>query len=294
MRCCCRQTGSVPAQSWAICNRCDGTAQTSAGTIDYDSELRHYHQALLRAIDVRHRDRVLDVGCGAGETTRAVSLMASDGYVLGIDIAILALRRAQRLTREAGLRNVDYVCSDAGRHPFKPALADVAMSRFGTMFFADPVSGFTNIGNALRPSGRLVMIVWQAAHHNAWAVAIHRALVGSETALPETAPGPSAFSLGDANTAEGILRTAGFDDVTFEEVREPVYYGPSVEHAVEFVSRFSNVASALSSQAPGERERVIERVRSAMAAHCTRDGVWFDARAWIVTARSWSQTGGGA
>jgi SAM-dependent methyltransferase len=253
--------------------------------IDYDSELRRHHHALRRAFDVRRRDRVLDIGCGAGQTTRDVALIARDGGVLGIDTAEHALRHARRLTLAAGLRNVDYVCGDAAQPPFQPASVDVAISRFGTMFFADPASAFTNLRGVLRPAARLVMMVWQAAHRNAWAIAIHRALVGGEAASPEPPSGPSLFSLGNASTTEGILRAAAFVDVAFDEVHEPVYYGPDVESAVGFVSRFSSVMGAVESQPAGERERVLGRLRDVMAAHRTRDGVWLDSRAWIVTAR---------
>lgn len=253
--------------------------------IDYDSELRRHRQALRSALDVRRRDRVLAIGYGAGQTTRDAARIARDGRVLGIDTAEDALRNAQRLTRAAGLHNVDYVCGDAAQHPLPPASVDLAISRFGTMFFTDPVSAFINIRGTLRPVGRLVMMVWQAAHRNAWAVAIHRALVGDETASPDPPSGPSAFSLGDANTVAGILRAASFVDVAFEEVHEPVCYGPDVESAVGFVSRFSNVASAVASRPAGERERVLGLLRDVMAAHRTRDGVWLDSRAWIVTAR---------
>jgi hypothetical protein len=129
------------------------------------------------------------------------------------------------------------------------------------------------------------MMVWQAAHRNTWAVAIHRALVDSDIALPETAPGPSAFSLGEEHTVLSILHEAAFVDVEFEPVRAPVYYGPDVETAFAFVAQFSNVVRVLESQTPGQRERTVARLRDTMAAHQTRDGVWFDSRAWIVTAR---------
>jgi SAM-dependent methyltransferase len=254
--------------------------------IDYDSELRRHHQALRRAFDVSPRDRVLDIGCGAGQTTREVAVLARYGTVSGIDTAEEGLHHARRLTLGARLRNVDYVCGDAAQHPFPPASFDVAISRFGTMFFADLVSAFTSIRGALRPGGRLVMMVWQAAHRNAWAVAIHRALVDDETASPEPPPGPSAFSLGDAKTVEDILRATAFVEVGFEDVHEPVYYGPDVESAVGFVSSFSNVTAAIKSQPAVERERVLGRLRDVMAEHRTHDGVWFDSRAWIVTARS--------
>ncbi|MEO6529242.1 MAG: methyltransferase domain-containing protein [Gemmatimonadaceae bacterium] len=257
--------------------------------IDYDSELRRHHHRRRRAFDVHHRDRVLDIGCGTGETTRDAALIATDGRVFGIDTAERALQHARRLTLAAGLRNVDYVCSDASRHPFPPAWVDVVISRFGTMFLADPITAFTSIRGVLRPAGRLVMMVWQAAHRNAWAVAIHRALVDDEAASPEKSSGPSAFSLSDANTVEDILRAAGLVDIAFEQVDEPVYYGPDVESALGFVLRFSTVMVALDSQRADERATSLDRLRDLMVAHRMHDGVWFVSRAWIVTARALTQ-----
>ncbi|MDB4888842.1 MAG: methyltransferase domain protein [Gemmatimonadetes bacterium] len=253
--------------------------------IDYDSELRRHHHAFLRALDVRPRDRALDIGCGAGQTTRDAARIASDGRVLGIDTSESALRNARRLTLAAGLHNVDYLCGDAAQHPLPPASFDLAISRFGTMFFADPVSAFSNIRRTLRPAGRLVMMVWQAAHRNEWAVAIHRALVGDDAASPEPAFGPSPFSLGDVPAVEGILRAAAYSDVEFEEVHEPVYYGRDAESAFRFVCGFSTVMDVVESQPARERERTLERLRDVMDANAARDGVWFDSRAWIIRAR---------
>jgi SAM-dependent methyltransferase len=257
--------------------------------IDYDSELRRHHHALRRALrrafGVRRRDRVLDIGCGAGQTTRDAAAIASDGGVIGIDTAEDALRHARRRTRAAGLRNADYVCGDAARPPFAAASFDAAISRFGTMFFPEPARAFAEIRGVLRPTGRLVMMVWQAARDNAWAVSIHRALVGDETASPEPPPGPSAFSLGDAREVERLLLAAAFVDVAFEAVHERVYYGPDVESAVGFVSRFSSVRDVVAALPAGERERTLARLRDVVAAHRTRDGVWLESRAWIVAAR---------
>ncbi len=138
--------------------------------IDYDSELQRHQDALRRVLNVRRSDRLLDIGCGAGQTTRDAALIASHGRVMGIDIAEHALREARQLTLAAGIRNVDYVRGDAARHPFQPESVDLVISRFGTMFFSDPVSAFTSIRSVLRPAGQLVMMVWQAAQRNAWAV----------------------------------------------------------------------------------------------------------------------------
>jgi hypothetical protein len=96
---------------------------------------------------------------------------------------------------------------------------------------------------------------------------------------------PRAFSLGDPRTVERILETAGFVGVAFEEVHEPVYYGPDVDAALELVLQFSTVQEIAASLTAGERGLALARLREVLDAHRTRDGVWFDSRAWIVAAR---------
>ena len=252
--------------------------------IEYDAELVRHHQILLRALYVLPHDRVLDVGCGAGQTTRAVARMASAGQVLGVDTAESALQQARSVTMDARLRNVEYVRADAGHLPLLKETVDLVISRFGTMFFREPVAAFTDIRECMRPDGRLMMMVWQAAQYNTWAVAIHRALVGDNSAMPESPPGPSAFSFGDPHHVRNTLHSAGVTDVILEAVHEPVYYGADVESALEFVLAFANVKGAMDAQSLNERERTLSRLRCVMVAQRTSDGIWFDSKAWIVKA----------
>ncbi|WP_426503478.1 class I SAM-dependent methyltransferase [Dactylosporangium sp. McL0621] len=225
--------------------------------LDYDAELTRYGAVLRRTWGIRPHDNVLDIGCGAGETTRAAADVASAGHVLGVDVSADAVARA----REAG--GAAYECADAQTYAFAPASFDVAISRFGTMFFAGPVAAFANIGRALRPGGRLVMLVWQAADRNEWAVTLRRAFP-----LPE-----SPFSLADPAP---ILTAAGFAGVACTEVEEPVYYGPDADAALGFVRGFAGAGAAT--------EDALTRLRADLAAHLTGDGVWLGARAWLVTA----------
>ena len=128
------------------------------------------------ACGVRPGDHVIDIGCGTGQTTRQAARLAVAGSTLGIDLSAPAVAQARRLAREDGLRNIAFECADAQVHRFPDHRFDLAISRFGTMFFGDPVAAFTNIGRALHPAGRLVMMVWQAREHNEWQVAIDRIL----------------------------------------------------------------------------------------------------------------------
>ena len=117
----------------------------------YDAELRLHNEHLRAAADVQPSDRVLDIGCGTGLTTREAARAAVDGNVLGVDVSAPMLEWARRLSDEEGLDNIAYEEADAQTYPFPPEHFDLCISRCGTMFFADPVAAFTNIGHALRP-----------------------------------------------------------------------------------------------------------------------------------------------
>jgi ubiquinone/menaquinone biosynthesis C-methylase UbiE len=147
---------------------------------DFDAELRRYHQHLRAAAGVRRADRVLDIGCGTGQTTREAARAAASGSAVGIDISAARLARARRLARAEGLRNIGFVHADAQTHRFPPERFDLAISRFGTMFFADLVGAFTNIGRALRPGARLVQLVWQHSDRQEWDAVIDEVFAGEQ------------------------------------------------------------------------------------------------------------------
>lgn len=121
---------------------------------DYDAELRPHNELLRAAARVGRRDQVLDIGCGTGQTTREAARAADAGSVVGVDVSTPMLERARELSAGQGLTNITYLRADAQIHPFPPTSFDLGISRFGTMFFADPVAAFTNIGQALRPAAR--------------------------------------------------------------------------------------------------------------------------------------------
>ncbi|WP_236710711.1 class I SAM-dependent methyltransferase [Streptomyces sp. 150FB] len=267
----------------------DGARDTEL--FDYDAELRLHNEHFRAAARVGSRDRVLDIGCGTGQTTREAARGAVAGSALGVDISAPMLERARRLSDDQGPPNVTYQQADAQVHRFSPTHFDLCISRFGTMFFADPVAAFTNIGRALRPTARLVLLVWQDRDRNEWASAIRRSLTGgtaTPTATPTPtppAPGPDAFSLADPSITEGILAAAGFTDVSFTDVHEPVYYGPDSATAFDNVLRLLKFQDLLADLDAATAEQARTRLRATLAAHDTGSGVYFDSRAWIVTAR---------
>ena len=260
-----------------------GEGSCGPGPTGYDAELRRHDAVLRRAAGVQLRDHVLDIGCGTGQTTRQAARAARAGSALGVDVSAPAIERARELARAEGLGNVAFVHADAQVHRFAPERFDLAMSRFGTMFFDDPAAAFANLRQALRPAGRLVMMVWQSHERNAWDVAIRHALGAAEG--PVGSEGPDPFSLADPPTVEDILQAAGFAGVAFTDVREPVYYGPDVAAALNWVRGFTCTSRVLDELNPAAAARALGRLREALVAHVTDDGVWFESRAWIVTAR---------
>ena len=139
--------------------------------------------------------------------------------------------------------------------------------------------------SALGPGGRLVMMVWQAQERNEWAISIARALSGEAAEAGGSPAARQPFSLGDPRAVTHLLGSAGFLGTTLEEVHESVWYGPDAEAAFEFVCRFAVVQEAVARLDARRRERALERLRDVLASHRRADGVWFDSRAWIVTAR---------
>jgi len=246
----------------------------------YDAELRRHNEAFRAAVGVGPRDRVLDIGCGAGQTTREAARIALQGSVLGVDVSAELLEVARRRSAQEGVRNVAFEQADAQLRPFPAAGFDLCISRFGVMFFADPVAAFANIGRAMRPEARLVWMVWQGRDRNEWATVIRQAL---EPGVPLPADVPAAFSLGDPAVATDLLRASGFVSLDFAEVHEPVFYGSDVDAACEAVTGLQ-FARDLLARTNAEGDAARRRLRDLLEAHLTPDGVLFDSRAWIITA----------
>jgi SAM-dependent methyltransferase len=249
----------------------------------YDFELRAHHEHLRAAYGIRPADDVVDIGCGTGLTTREAARAAAPGRVVGVDVSERMLERARELTAAERLENIRFELGDAQVHRFDSAGFDVAISRFGTMFFSDPPAAFANIAAALRPEARLVLLVWQPREDNKWLRAIDDAL-GDAARPPQ--PGMDPCSLGDAEANARMLEGAGFAGIRFEDVREPVFYGRDVDAALAVVRGFQDTSAALARLSASEAARTVERLRETLAAHYTDEhGVALDSRSWLITAR---------
>ncbi len=244
----------------------------------FDEEVRLHNERFRAAASVGPRDRVLDIGCGTGLSTREAGRAAVHGSALGVDISAPALELARRLTEQEGLSNVSYLEADAQAHPWPPASFDLCISRFGAMFFADPAIAFAGIGAALRPGARLVLLVWQDIDRNEWASAIRQAL-GAGSAMRA-----DAFSLADPDRVEALL-APGFTDLAFTKVDEPVFYGPDASTACGLVLGLLSVRDFVATLDAAQAGQALQRLRSVVASHDTGAGVYFGSRAWIITAR---------
>jgi len=249
-----------------------------------DTQVRLHHARLLEAAAIGPADQVLDVGCGTGQTTRDAARAAPAGTVLGVDLSTPMLEVARRLSAGEGLRNVTFEQADAQVHDFGPDRFDVAISRFGAMFFDDPVAAFTNIARALRPRARLVLLVWQARERNEWALVFRQALAG-HPGMPELAATGHPFTLADPAQVRRILGAAGFTGVGLADVAQPVFYGDDVDTALALVCSLPASMEQLDGMDEAERARALDRLRTALAAHQTSQGVSLAARSWVITAR---------
>lgn len=242
----------------------------------YDAELQRYNERFRAALAIGPGDRVLDIGCGAGQSTLQAARIAVEGNVLGVDVSEELLQVARGRSAAHPLRNVEFKLGDAQVFDFPPGHFDLCISRFGVMFFADPMVAFAHIGRAMRPGGRLVWLVWQGRDRNEWATAIQGAL------SPGSAPtAAAAFSLADPAVATKMLTAAGFVSIGFADIHEPVFYGPSVDAAYEAVV---GLFVGQGARAKAEADGTLQRLHALVEVHMTPTGVLFDSRAWIITA----------
>ncbi len=251
----------------------------------YDAGIRPYHLRLLEAAAISHDHQVLDIGCGNGQTTRDAARAATEGAALGVDLSSRMLARARELARAQDVTNATFEQADAQVHPFEPARYDVALSRFGAMFFGEPAAAFANIGRAMRPGARLAMLAWQGLEHQEWLQVIRASLaVGRTLPVPPVgAPGPFGFA--DPDTVTAILTASGFESIACESVEEPFRAGADTEDASSFITRLGAVRGLLQGLDDGDRLLALDALRASMAAHDSGDGVQFGSAAWLVSAR---------
>ena len=228
-------------------------------------------------------ERVIDIGCGCGDTTLDLArAVGPAGQVLGVDVSAPMLAVARDRAAEAGLTQAGFQQADVAALRVE-APFDAAFSRFGVMFFADPLAAFVTIGAGLRPGGRLVFVCWRAAAENPWMMV---PLQAAAHVLPEAAPGdplaPGPFAFADAARVRGILRGAGFRNVTVEAF-DTAIGGFDLDEATRLALRVGPLGAALR-DAPHLAPAVKQAVRAALAGFQRADGVFLESATWIVSA----------
>jgi SAM-dependent methyltransferase len=235
--------------------------------------------------------RVLDIGCGFGDTTQRIAcLVGAGGEVVGVDVSPRFIETAVKETGELGVANarfeaLDVEVADLGG-PY-----ELAFSRFGTMFFAGPVRALRNVRAALAPGGRLVMVVWRRRSDNDWlykAQTIVEGIVSRPAEYDEPTCGPGPFSMADADTTSEILVQAGYEDITLRRCDVPIALGKDVQEALDLVMALGPAGEILRLQ--GDRAAHLHgEVRTALEEGLSEfsgpDGLSAPASTWIVSAR---------
>jgi SAM-dependent methyltransferase len=249
----------------------------------FDETMANCHGPFLASADIRTSDRVLDVGCGTGQATRDVARIAVDGSALGVDLSSQMIALARATAAAEGLDNIEFRHADAQIHPFESAEFDIVISRMGSMFFGDPVAAFANLRRALRLAGRLTLLTWQGVADNEWLTEFRAAMAVGRT-LPSPPPEvPSPFALSDPDRVRSILAAAGFDDVRFQSLHEPMSFGPDPDDAFEFVSGLTGwMREGLDTT---DRDAALAALRRTIAEHTGDHGVTYQSATWIIQAR---------
>lgn len=268
----------------------EGVAWAEAAGLD-DEEGRNtkLSRQLIATAAIGMSDHVLDVGCGAGETTLLAARHASAGHVAGIDLSAPMLEQARLAATAASLGNVTFQQADAQVHPFAKGTFDAAISMYGVMFFADPVAAFANIGRALRAGGRLTFVCPQQPEQCAWYVIPVAALLAVPPQPHDVIaryPGarPVMFSLSDAARLDEVLTKAGFTAVSVKPTRVPHAFGRTAAEAADTFLASGPTRYIVEQDDELTWDEAHARLETALRAYELADGVLLPGAQWLVSA----------
>jgi SAM-dependent methyltransferase len=278
-------TDSLRAEDWA-----GEMGQRWLLNLDrFESMIAPIGEALLLRADYQPGERVVDIGCGGGASTRQIAArVAPGGFALGVDIAPMLVEEAARRAGLAGQVNARFVTADAATSRLPEAPFDRLHSRFGSMFFTTPAEAFRNLANMLRKGGRADFAVWANAKESPW-VSELMGILRRHVDMPRPEPhAPGPFALDDPDYFGGLLRNAGFSDLDFHLWRGTQWIGGPGARAAEardFVMNAMSFANVADEQPPAVRQAIADDVLALFRAHETAQGVGMGAIAWLVSAR---------
>jgi len=260
-----------------------------AQQVRLDRQLAPLSAAAIDKLGLEVGGRVIDIGCGCGGSTlQLAERVGPRGEALGLDISEAMLDLARRRAGDARATQARFLQADVQTHAFEAGAYDAALSRFGVMFFADPVTAFANVRRALKPGGRIAFVCWRAPAENP---IMTLPMDAAAPFLPEAATGPKVgpnvrgpFAFADRTRAETILADAGFTDIAAIPHDEMLTAG-DLEDAVETALGIGPLASMLREH-PQLRDKVGPAVRAALAHHDSPRGVYLASATWIFTARN--------
>ena len=237
-------------------------------------------------------DKALDIGCGFGDTAqRLAELVGPEGSVLGVDSSERFVEAARRDVEEAGVGNVRFKAGDVQTMELGEDFA-YAFSRFGVMFFANPVAALRNVRESLRPGGRICLVVWRQKPDNSWlyeAEQVANRYLERPEVTDEPTCGPGPFSMANADTTSGILLAAGYEDVQLRRSDLPYLVGRDIDEALDLVMSLGPAGELIRLAGDGAaalRPRLEADLRDVLTEYAGPDGVIATSSTWIVTARA--------
>ncbi|MDJ0949290.1 MAG: class I SAM-dependent methyltransferase [Alphaproteobacteria bacterium] len=254
--------------------------------------LTHHSEAIFPSLPVKEGDRVLDVGCGFGDTAiKLAERVGPSGSVVGLDCCTAFLDYGREDAARRGATNVSFMEGDALLEQFEPEY-DFVFSRFGTMFFANPVAGLRNMRCALKPGGIMTHIVWRAPDVNPWLSMAKDVVLGFLPPPGEDARtcGPGPFSMADQPMVSKMMEIAGYEDIAFERVDAPVLIGRTVEDAINFqlaLGPAGEVFREAGEEAEAKRGEIEAALADAIDAQKKEtDGIVMESSSWVISGRN--------
>ena len=253
--------------------------------------LSHHSEKILPSLEIGPGDRVLDVGCGFGDTAiQMARRVGPTGSVVGIDCCARFLELARCDAAAAGVDNVEWIEGDAQSHPFAPEF-DFCFSRFGTQFFENPVGGLKNMRRALKPGGLMTMIVWRTIDDNPWLGTPKQIVLRHLPPPGEDARscGPGPFSMADQAMVTKQLEIAGYTEIRFERVDAPLMVGRTTEDAIGFqlaLGPAGEVYREAGEEAVRQQAEIEAALRTELARHGSDEGIVMESSSWKISARS--------